>query len=582
MSEQRIKIDSTTAEPRGSALLRVLIVEDSEDDAVLLAAQLARAGRRIIHQRVDTATAMKDALLAAEWDIVISDHVMPGFGSSAALQVLHQSGRNIPFIIYSGCISDQAAEAARRDGAQGCITKGHFGELVPAMEQALCGAGVAGGGKLLQLAEYDRLTGLPGRALFMRRAARRLASVRSGEHVAVCFIDFARLARVNQTLGDMATDRVLAQIARRLRAGAMETLVSRLDGDRFVLVRGGFSTLQAVQAFAQQTIDMLAECSAHGGLRLQLASSMGVSVAPEDGSVLDELMRHAETAMFHCRQLLGRNGFLFYFKGMEEDAGRSAVLGGATGAQLHLAYQPVIALDSGAVVAMAALARWQHPELGLISPERLAVLVDDPGATGRAGEWVLREACRHAAAWHAAGCAGLGVSVNISASRFRQPALPARLSRILGESRIDPGCVMLEVAESVLMRDAEAALHTLQVLKRTGVRIAIDGFGIGCSSLGYLKRYPVDVLKIDRSFVAGIAGDARDAAITRAIIDIGRSLGLSVLAEGVETGAQAACLREHGCSSAQGFFFSAPIAAADVPGFVACRPVDNSGPAELR
>jgi diguanylate cyclase (GGDEF)-like protein len=585
MTEQHKKIDSTTAEPPGSALLRVLIVEDREEDAVLLAAQLARAGCRITHQRVDTAAAMKDALLAAEWDIVISDHVMPGFSSSSALQVLHQSGRNIPLIIYSGCISDQAAEEARRDGAQNCITKGHFGELVPALEQALGSTGVAvgpGDGNLLRLAEYDRVTGLPGRALFMRRAARHLASIRDGEHVAFCFIDFARLGRVNQTLGDAATDQVLAQIARRLRAGTKETLVSRLEGDRFVLVRGGFSTLQAVQVFAQQTIDMLAECSAHGGVQLQLASSMGVSVAPEDGSVPDELMRHAETAMFHCRQLLGRNGFLFYFRGMEEDSGRSAMLGSTTRAQLQLAYQPVIALDSGAVVAMAALARWQHPELGLISPERLAALVDDPGATGRAGEWVLREACRHAAAWHAAGNAGLAVLVNISASRFRQTSLPARLSRILGDARIDPRCVILEVAESALMRDAEAALHTLQVLKRTGVRIAIDDFGIGCSSLGYLKRYPVDVLKIDRSFVAGIASDARDAAIARAIIDIGRSLGLSVLAEGVETGEQAACLREYGCSSAQGFFFSAPIAAADVPGFVACRPVDNSGPAEPR
>jgi diguanylate cyclase len=578
MTEQHQKIDNAAAEPRPSAMLRVLIVEDSENDAALLAAQLARAGRRIIHQRVDSAAAMRDALFAAEWDIVISDHVMPGFSSSSALQVLHQSGRNIPFIIYSGCISDQAAAAACRDGARSCITKGHFGELVPAMEQALCAAPDTAAGKLLRLDEYDRITGLPGRALFMRRVAQRLAAIRADEHVAVCFIDFARLARVNQTFGDAAADRLLAQIGRRLRAGATETLVSRLDGDRFVLVRGGFSTLQAVQSFAQQTIDMLAECSAHGGLQLQLASSMGVSVAPEDGIVPDELMRHAETAMFHCRQLLGRNGFLFYFKGMEDDAGRSAVLGGDTQAQLQLAYQPVIALDSGGVIAMQALARWQHPELGLISPERLAALAEDPGAGGRAGEWVLQEACRQAAAWHATGCAGLGVSVNISASRFRQPAL----SRILGESRVDPQCVILEVSESVLVRDAGEAMHTLGILKRTGVRIAVGDFGLGCSSLGYLKHFPVDVLKIDSSFVAGIIGDARDAAIVRAIIDIGRSLGLSVLAEGVENAAQAARLREQGCGSAQGFFFSAPVAAADVPGFMACRTVDKSGSRQPR
>lgn len=571
-----------SADLRAAPGLRVLIINDSEEDAALLATQFVRAGRPITHGRVDTAARMRDALLAAKWDIIVSDHVMPGFSSSAALQVLRQSGRNIPFIICSSRISDHAVEAARRDGVQNCIIRGHFGELLPAVERALGTIPDTADGKLLHLAEYDRITGLPGRALFMRMAAQRLAAIRPTEHVVVCFIDFARLSRVNLTFGNAATDRVLALIGRRLRAGTSETLVSRLEDDRFVLVRGGFTTLHAVQAFAQQTIAMLAECSVHGELRLQLASSMGVSVAPEDGIVLDDLMGHAETAMFHCRQLLGRNGFLFFFKSMEEHAARSAVLGGATQAQLQLAYQPVIALDSDKVIAMQALARWLHPERGLSSPECLAVLADDPGTTGRAGEWVLQEVCRQAAAWHAGGCAGLGVWVNISASRFRQPALPGRLSRILGESRIDPQCVTLEVAESALVRDVEATLHTLRILKRTGVRIAIGDIGIGGPSLGYLKRYPVDVLKIDRSFVAGVASNARDAAIVRAIIDIGRNFGLSVLAEGVETAAQAACLREHGCNSAQGLFFSAPVVAADVSGFMACRPVDSFGPAQLR
>ena len=571
------------ADPRAAPALRVLIVEDNEDDAALLVAQLVGAGRSISHRRVDSAARMRDALLAAEWDIVISDHVMPGFSSSAALQVLRQSGRNIPFIIYSGCISDQVIAEARRDGVHNCIAKGKVGELVPALERAL-GAGEPAPDalNLVRLADYDRVTGLPARDLFMRQAAQRLAAAAADEHVAVCFIDLARFMRVNQTFGYEAADRVLAQIARRLRAGIGDGLVSRMGGDRFALVCGGFRSMEEVQAFAERTIDMLAESCMHGGLQLHLASSMGVSVWPEDGNTLDELMLHAETAMFQCKRLLGRNGFIFYFKGMDEDAGRSLALESALWdagmhAELFLLYQPVIALDSGRVVGMEALARWQHPELGLLPPERFVPLADESGMMGRVGEWVLREACRQATAWHGAGRGGLGVSVNISASQFRQPSLLGRLSRILRDSGIDPRCLCLEITESVLMHDAQAALDTLRVLKQMGVRIALDDFGTGYSSLSYLRQYPVDVLKIDQSFIRGVAGDARDAAITRAIIELGRSLGMSVLAEGVETAAQAAFLREHDCDSAQGFFFSAPIAADDVPGFVACRPVDNSG-----
>jgi diguanylate cyclase (GGDEF)-like protein len=315
------------ADPRVAPVLRVLIVEDDEDDATLLVAQLASAGRSISHRRVDTAARMREALIAAEWDIVISDHVMPGFSSSAALQVLRQSGRNIPFIIYSGCISDQVLAEVRRDCVHDCIAKGKIGELVPALEHAL-GAGAEplhDALNLVRLADYDRVTGLPLRDLFMRQATQRLASA-ADEHVAVCCVDLTRFRRINQTFGYEAADRVLAQIARRLRTGISDGLVSRMGGDRFVLVCGGLHSMEELQLFAERTIDRLAESCVHGGLQLHLASSMGVSVWPQDGNTLEELMLHAETAMFRCKRLLGRNGFIFYFKGMDEDVGRSLVI----------------------------------------------------------------------------------------------------------------------------------------------------------------------------------------------------------------------------------------------------------------
>ena len=581
--------NSNTVRELSTAALRMLIVEDSADDAALLVAQLARAGRNVAHRRVDTAAGMRDALREAEWDVVISDHVMPAFSSAEALQVLRQSGRSIPFIIYSGCISEQVIENARRDGVSSCIVKGRLGELMPAMERELRASGIdarPAAVNLVHLADYDRVTGLPGRDLFMRQAEQRLAGAGPEDRFAVCVIDLARFMRVNQTFGYEAADRVLAQIARRLKTGAPHSLVSRFAGDKFAIVCGGFATMHEVQGFAGRMIDMLTESCGHEGLQLHLASSMGISVFPEDGTALHELMLRAETALFHCKKLLGRNSFLFHFKGMDGDAGRELTLeselwDASALSELFLLYQPIIALDTGKVIAMEALARWQHPKFGLLPPNRFIPLADENGMMGRIGEWVLVEACRQAQAWHAAGCGSLGVSVNVSASQFNQQTLLGRVSRALHESRLAPDCLTIEITESVLMRDADAILDTLRVLKKMGVRIAIDDFGTGYSSLSYLKQYPVDVLKIDQSFISGIDRDERDAAITRAIIDLGRSLGLTVLAEGVETAAQAGCLRAYGCDCVQGFFFSKPILAADVPAFVAGRAVDNLRPAPL-
>lgn len=580
MTDQSRKSNAFSRDLRAAAL-RVLIVEDNADDAELLAAQLARAGREVVHRRVDTAAGMKDALREAEWDVVISDHVMPAFSSSEALQVLRQSDRSIPFIIYSGCISEQVIAAARSDGISKCIVKGQLGELMPAMDRELRARDARPVAiNLVHLADYDRVTGLPGRDLFMRQAAQRLAGARPDDHFAVCFIDLTRFMRVNQTFGYEAADRVLAQIARRLKASAPDGLVSRFAGDKFAIVCGGFSTMYEVQGFAERMIDMLGEPYGHEGLQLHLASSMGVSVFPEDGMGLGELMLHAERALFHCKKLLGRNGFLFYFKSMDGDAGKELALERAlwsAGAlsELFLLYQPIIELDTGSVIAMEALARWQHPQFGLLPPNRFIPLADENGLIGGIGEWVLTEACRQAQAWHAAGCGPLGVSVNVPASQFNQRALLGRVTRALQESHLAPNFLTLEITESMLMRDTDATLNTLQIMKKMGLRIAIDDFGTGYSSLSYLKQYPVDVLKIDQSFVSGIDRDERDAAITRAVIDIGRSLGLTVLAEGVETAAQAGYLRAHGCDCVQGFFFGMPIPAADVPAFVASRAADN-------
>lgn len=573
------------AHERRAEAVRLLIVADSTATAARLAARFAGAGRDVMHQCVGNAQDLKEALRGAEWSAVIFS--MTGADCTAAdvLQLLRQGGRHIPLLVEVAGEGLAASANGRGDGAAADRVREWTGGRRPDTGDGLPGARAAGAVSapvnLVHLSDYDRVTGLPWHDLFMRQAAQQFATAGAGAHFAVCIIELAGWSRMPAVFGDALADEVLAQLARRLKAVAPQALVCRYAADKFALVCGGFASLQSVQVFAADIVDRLAEACDSNGLQLHLAAGMGVSVYPEDGTGVAQLMLRAETALHQCRQLLGRNGFLFYFKGMDANAAPERVLERALSdasamPELFLLFQPIVDLDGGSVRAMEALVRWQHPEFGLLPPGRFVPLAGRRGVMGRLGEWVFAEACREARAWQAAGVTGFGVSVNVSASEFNHQDLPGSVLRALRASQLAPDLLTIEIAESVLMRDVDVTLNTLRILKKMGVRIAIDDFGTGHSSLSYLKQYPIDVLKMDQSFVNGIDRDARDAVIAKAIIDLGHSLGLQVFAKGVDTPAQAAFLRAHGCDCAQGRFFGEPLPPAEVPACIAGRA--GSGP----
>lgn len=553
--------------------INMLVVDDSEDDAFLLFSELIARGARVDYQRVDTGEDMATALTRGDWDVIICDHSMPGFDALTALDVLKESGKDIPFIIYSGHISDQTATSAMRDGVNDYIEKGNFARLVPVIERELKGAAARravrqADHRIKELAYYDGLSSLPNHNLFCARVAEWIQEheFRGKEpQGAVFYIDLDRFLRINSSFGYEAGNEILRQAARRMAECAAESgaVLARFSGDEFGIFYPGLTEREAVKNFAQWIRQAFDAPFMHGNIELYLTSSVGIAMIPEDGRQVYDLLMNAETAMANAKRS-GGNGFCFYVREMNaSSAERIAMEGELRHAiernQLFLQYQPCVEAASGMTVGVEALVRWKHPDRGLIPPDRFIPIADESGLIVDIGEWVLRQACRQGKAWHEMGYAGLNVSVNVSAVQFGQPRLLDQVSRALADSGFRPQSLTLEITESVIMHDAESAVGMLRALKHMGVKVSVDDFGTGYSSLSYLKRFPIDILKIDKSFVGALGVNDEDTAIVRAIMALAKSLHLSTVAEGVETKEQADFLRHAECDRFQGFFFSRPV-----------------------
>ncbi|HXZ47698.1 MAG TPA: EAL domain-containing protein [Usitatibacter sp.] len=416
----------------------------------------------------------------------------------------------------------------------------------------------------------DPLTELPARALLHDRLAQELARAdRTGGIVAVLFVDLDRFKAVNNTFGHAWGDRVLRETASRLQrcVGGADT-VGRISSDEFVIVLSDLARADEAGAFARRVLAELHRPYAVDGQSVYCTASIGIAVHPGDGSTASTLIQNADIAMYRAKER-GRNGFQFFLPEMHQRAVRrlrieTALRGALEREEFLLQYQPKADVRSGAVTGYEALLRWRHPEFGLLSPGEFVPVLEDTDLIAPVGEWVLREACGQIASWRASGLDVPHVAVNLSARQFRMKGLDATVARIVEEAGIGPGLLELELTESLLMQEPEEAVRTLANLKRYGVRIAVDDFGTGYSSLAYLKRFPIDALKIDRAFVSDATANPDDAAITLAIINLGHSLGLTVVAEGVENEAQLAFLREHGCDEMQGFLFSPPLPAEEI------------------
>ena len=553
--------------------MRVLLVDDSEDDAFLLQTELQRVFPNANCRRVDNGTDMARALADCQWDLVISDHSMPRFDSVAALDLVKRSGKPIPFVIYSGRLKQDAGINAMSDGASDFVHKSSPARLVAVVQRELQNAQVRRGKELaersvVQLANYDNLTGLPNRSLFMELAEQRLLDeARPAVGGAVLYLNLDRFMRINESFGYATGDALMWHVAARLKPlVGVHGLIARFSQDKFGIFVDQIDAAGA-QDFAETVMTRVAAPFAQGAQELFLTASVGVSLCPAHGSDAASLVKNAECAMFAAKKR-GGNAWQVYRDELSDGSARrlrleSDLKHAVARDELFLVLQPLLDLRSGHILGVEALLRWGHPELGLIPQDEFIGIAEETRLIVEIGDWVLRTACGQMRAWHDAGFPELAIAVNVSSAQFRQADLAERVAAALAATGLPGRALELEITETVAMENAESTIETLRRLKRMGVHIAIDDFGTGYSSLSYLKRFPIDILKVDRSFVRDLPLDADSAAIVRAIAALGRSLKLLVHAEGVETPEQFNFLAAEGCDRMQGYLLAKPLDAED-------------------
>jgi len=727
--------------------LCALLVEDSEDDALLLIHQLAQGNYRLSWRRVETPEALTDALDRERWDIVFADYSMPHFSGTKALAIVRERGFDMPFIFVSGTIGEDVAVDAMRGGANDYIMKGNRKRLLPAVERelrearrrrqqrrgeqelrlletatrtaaeaadvisaltatlaGLCATGdwvlgqawlpradgaaiecspawfsrdgggekfraasldcayapgeglpgrvwsskqpwwtrdiddiacfrrysaaqedglktgfglpVLSGGevvgvlelfapvsldedkRLLQLfstvadqlsgviqrkraeerlhylAHYDDLTGLPNRVLFADRLNQAMIDAgRHGRLVGVAFLDLDRFKTINDSLGHAIGDMLLKNVAERLSRCVRDgDTVARLAGDEFTIVMADMAHTDHAAQVARKVLDSLSQPFHIADHELFTSASLGMTLYPPDDSTVEGLLRNADIAMYRAKEH-GGNSYHFYAADMTAKAHERLSLENDMRRALEreefvLHYQPIVSVQTCSVVALEALVRWDHPSRGMISPADFIPLAEETGLILQLGEWVLRTAIRDGMGLAQNGLPEPRIAVNVSALQFRQQEIVRSVQHMLTAAGMRPNRLQLEITESVLMQNVEVTARALQELSESGVELSLDDFGTGYSSLSYLKRFPIDVLKIDGSFVRGIPGDSDDAAIVNAIISMAHSLGIEVIAEGVESREQFQYVRERRCNNIQGYYVSPPRSLREMTGWL--------------
>jgi diguanylate cyclase (GGDEF)-like protein/PAS domain S-box-containing protein len=477
---------------------------------------------------------------------------------------------------YESPIEDSIAPIFDRSGAiTGSVVTFHDISEARAMAQ-----------KMAHLAQHDYLTGLPNRLLLNDRLSQAIAyAQRHTTQLAVLFLDLDNFKHINDSLGHAVGDQLLESVASRLVSQVRHSdTVSRLGGDEFVVLVLEDALAEHAIITAEKILDALAAPHHLAGHELHITTSIGISIFPADGDNADTLVKNADAAMYHAKKK-GKNAYQFFNNAMnavamERHATEVELRRAIAGNELLVHYQPKVDLISGVVTGAEALVRWRHPDKGMMFPESFIPVAEDSGLIVAIGKIVLRHACRQAKAWQDQGIPSFTMAVNVSALEFRNRRFVENLRNVLDETGLDARFLQLELTESVLMRNVESSSAVLHELKHLGVQLAIDDFGTGYSSLSYLSQFPIDVLKIDQSFVQSISLNNGNGVIVNAVIGMGTSLGQRVVAEGVETQAQLSFLHAHHCTEGQGYLFSAPLPADEFTQLLAQATVGTGIPAQ--
>jgi diguanylate cyclase (GGDEF)-like protein len=438
--------------------------------------------------------------------------------------------------------------------------------------------------KIIQLAHFDSLTGLANRNAFRERVERAMERAQQYGHLgAVLFLDLDNFKRINDTLGHSIGDQLLQEVARRLTdivrssdsiCGANfnqttdNNLISRLGGDEFTVLLPEFGQIKDAEHAARRVLNSIGDCINLSGHDIVVTPSIGIAIFPHHGENVDSLLKNADAAMYYVKRA-GKNDYELFVNSMNVVVKRRLELEiylrhAIENKELSINYQPQVDIPTGRLIGAEALLRWNSAELGIVSPVEFIPIAEETGLMSPIGEWVLREACRQVKEWRDEGLPEIQIAVNISVQQFSKQSLDKLVSKVLLETGLPVHCLELEITENMLMDDVEGAVETLHKLKALGLNLSIDDFGTGYSSLSYLKRFPIDKLKIDRSFITHVTTEPSDAAVTQAIISMAHNLGLTVIAEGVEEASQLAFLRKHHCEEMQGYYFSRPLAGSDM------------------
>nr|ALV86643.1 diguanylate cyclase phosphodiesterase [uncultured bacterium 50] len=437
--------------------------------------------------------------------------------------------------------------------------------------------------KMAHLAQHDSLTDLPNRSLLRDRLDQAVAlSYRRRTKMALLFIDLDRFKPINDELGHAAGDQVLRTVAQRLLDCVRQSdTVSRQGGDEFIVLLPEITQAQDASLAADKILAAVSAPCYHNGVEIHLTASVGIATYPDNGRDADLLCKNADTAMYSAKDQGGNRSCFFQPDMSSCTVERKSLEGGIrdamTRGELLLHYQPKVHLDDGTIIGAEALIRWRHPVIGLVTPHQFIPIAESCGVIVPIGRWVLREACRQVRLWQDKGLPTLRIGVNVSSADLDAEDFVASVAGILQETGLHASHLELELTEAFLMRDSESIGHALHALRRMGVKIALDDFGTGYSSLSYLSRFPIDTIKIDRSFVHEMTRSADDARIVNTVIGMGSNLGMRVVAEGVETLEQLTLLRQQGCVEGHGYYFSPAVQADE---FVAMLARGRAGPSE--